>query len=150
MDIFASDTDLAHIIQLALAPVFLLAGIAAFLGVMSSRLSRAIDRSRSLNRQIRDNEDPDRLDVRRNELAMHKHRIKLINVSIILCTATALMIAVVVASLFIGGILDLAIGYFVATLFVLAMFLLVLALINFLREVRVATLALESTQELIE
>jgi hypothetical protein len=37
---------IAHAIQLAVAPVFLLTGIAAMLGVMAARLARVIDRAR--------------------------------------------------------------------------------------------------------
>ena len=37
---------IAHAIQLAIAPVFLLTGIAALLGVMANRLARIIDRAR--------------------------------------------------------------------------------------------------------
>ena len=40
--------DIGHAIQLALAPVFLLTGIAAMLGVMTGRLARIIDRGRFL------------------------------------------------------------------------------------------------------
>ena len=39
---------IVHAIQLAIAPVFLLSGIAALLGVMANRLARIIDRARML------------------------------------------------------------------------------------------------------
>jgi hypothetical protein len=41
-------THLAQIIQLAVAPVFLLAGLGAFLNVCAGRLARIIDRARQL------------------------------------------------------------------------------------------------------
>jgi len=37
---------ISHAIQLAIAPVFLLTGIAGLLGVMANRLARVIDRAR--------------------------------------------------------------------------------------------------------
>jgi len=41
----------AHAIQLAVAPVFLLSGIGAVLAVLTNRLSRIIDRGRALDSQ---------------------------------------------------------------------------------------------------
>jgi len=38
-------------IQLAIAPVFLLTGVAALLGVMANRLARTIDRARDLEQR---------------------------------------------------------------------------------------------------
>ena len=46
MNSIITATDLAMIIQLSVAPVFLLAGIAGFLNVMSGRLGRIVDRAR--------------------------------------------------------------------------------------------------------
>jgi len=45
-------TAVAHAIQLAVAPVFLLSGIGAMLAVLTSRLSRIIDRGRALEAQL--------------------------------------------------------------------------------------------------
>jgi len=41
-------TAVAHVIQLSVAPVFLLSGIGAMLAVMTNRLARVIDRARAL------------------------------------------------------------------------------------------------------
>lgn len=48
----SSISALAEIIQIAVAPVFLLAGIAGFLNVMSGRLGRIVDRGRVLENKI--------------------------------------------------------------------------------------------------
>ena len=45
-------TTIAHAIQLAVAPVFLLTGVASILSVLTNRLSRIIDRSRFLHRNL--------------------------------------------------------------------------------------------------
>jgi hypothetical protein len=45
-----SDVAVAHAIQLAVAPVFLLSGIGAILAVMTNRLGRIIDRARVLEK----------------------------------------------------------------------------------------------------
>src|SRR5256885_15605949 len=47
-----SVTTVAEIVRLALAPVFLLSGIGAFLNVLASRLSRIVDRSREIEPRL--------------------------------------------------------------------------------------------------
>ena len=41
-------STIAHVIELAIAPVFLITGIGALLAVMSNRLARIIDRARQI------------------------------------------------------------------------------------------------------
>jgi len=47
-----SDVTVAHAIQLAVAPVFLLSGIGAILVVITNRLGRIIDRARVLEDRL--------------------------------------------------------------------------------------------------
>jgi hypothetical protein len=47
-----SDVAVAHAIELAVAPVFLLTGIGAILAVMTNRLGRVIDRARVLEERL--------------------------------------------------------------------------------------------------
>lgn len=44
---------IAHVIQLSIAPVFLLSGVSAMLGVLSNRLGRIIDRAAASSRASR-------------------------------------------------------------------------------------------------
>src|SRR5215467_3474271 len=44
--------SVAHVIQLALTPIFLLSGIAALLNVFATRLARVADRVEQINRDI--------------------------------------------------------------------------------------------------
>jgi hypothetical protein len=73
-------TDIAHIIQLSVAPVFLLSGIGAMLAVMANRLSRIVDRARRVETDIA----ADPIDATRaaDELAQLSRRAKLISLSI--------------------------------------------------------------------
>jgi len=48
MDTFFQVSSISQVIQLAVAPVFLLAGISGALMVMSNRLGRIVDRGRYL------------------------------------------------------------------------------------------------------
>ncbi len=134
-----SVTTLATIIQIAVAPVFLLAGIAGFLNVMSGRLGRIVDRARILERRVNSLVDEAKLALATRELRTLWRRVMIINWSIGMCTASALMVCVVVVSLFIGDFLAIHIETFVVIAFVLALMLLIVALVLFLKEVQLAT-----------
>jgi hypothetical protein len=131
-------TDIAHVIQLSVAPVFLLSGVGAMLGVMTSRLGRVIDRARVLEREVLEGRtDPDASIIA--ELSALSRRAKLIRGSISLCTVTALLICAVIAVLFIGAFQPLDTSVAVALLFITAMAAFFLGLLLFLREILVAT-----------
>ena len=129
--------DIAHAIQLALAPVFLLSGIWVFLGVLTNRLARIVDRARNLERELRQPE-PHRPDITRELLVSSSRRAHYINIAITLGTIAALLIALVVALLFGSTFVPLNLAPPVALLFVLAMLSLVAAFVSFLIEVRIA------------
>ncbi|MFT4995133.1 MAG: hypothetical protein ACI965_002175, partial [Paraglaciecola sp.] len=77
-----SINDLAHIIQIVVAPVFMLTGIAGFLNVMSGRLGRIVDRARIMERRVSTIKNPDFLATSEAELKNLWRRITLINRSI--------------------------------------------------------------------
>ena len=129
--------DIAHAIQLALAPVFLLSGIWVFLGVLASRLARIVDRARNMEKELRQPEarDPESI---RNQLRALSRRARYINIAITLGTVAALLVAIVIALLFSSTFIPLNLAAPLALLFVLAMAALVAAFVSFLIEVRVA------------
>jgi hypothetical protein len=130
--------DIGHIIQLAIAPVFLLTGVGTNLGVLTNRLARIIDRSRVLEDRI---EDPRGIDnpAARAELATLYRRAHLINRAITLSTSCGLLVCIVIAALFIGDALNLALANFIALCFVFGMFALICSFVYLLREIFVAT-----------
>jgi Protein of unknown function (DUF2721) len=128
----------AHIIQLSVAPVFLLTGIGTILNVMTNRLGRIIDRARSQEAKL-ENCSPELVQEIHAHLATLSLRAKLIGQAITFCTATALLVCTVIAILFLGDFLRLDTSISVALLFIAAMMLLVLGLLWFLREIFVAT-----------
>lgn len=134
--------DIAHAIQLALAPVFLLTGIAAFLGVLTNRLARLVDRARNLEREVRQATAPDP-DHARGQLAVMARRSRYINMAITLATVSGLLIALVVALLFSSTFVPLNLAVYVAVLFVVSMAALVAAFVSFLIEVRLAIASLQ-------
>jgi hypothetical protein len=129
--------DIAHAIQLALAPVFLLSGIWVFLGVLTNRLARIVDRARNMEKELRASavHDPERI---RHQLQALARRARYINIAITLGTIAALLVALVVALLFSSTFAPINLAPPVALLFVLAMLSLVAAFVSFLVEVRIA------------
>jgi uncharacterized membrane protein YciS (DUF1049 family) len=134
-------TDIARVIQLSVAPVFLITGIAALLGVLSGRLARLVDRARILEASIAAAEEGRSAAVR-EELSVLSRRGKLIYRAITLGTTSALLVCFVIASLFISALGEYPISKIVGGLFIAAMFALIASLLFFLREVFLATRAL--------
>ena len=127
-------SDIGHIIQLAIAPVFLLTGVATKLSVLINRLARIIDRTRVLE---------DRLLVANNERYTHElaemyKRSHLINYAITCSTGCGLLICLVIAMLFVGDTLNIKLDRFIAAFFVVAMLALISSFVLFLLEIRIA------------
>jgi hypothetical protein len=129
---------LAKAIQMSVAPVFLLTGISGLLGVLSNRLGRIIDRANNLQ-EAEEHSDVARTRRLRLELQVQKRRINLINRAITCSTLTALLVALVVAVVFISAIAAIDLTAIVVPLFVVAMGALMGGLVLFLREIQLAT-----------
>ena len=136
-----SDVAVAHAIELAVAPVFLVTGIGAILAVMTNRLGRVIDRARVLEERLEE-VSPEFLATLRADLAVLSRRAKLIGRAITLCTTTALLVCTVVAVLFLSAFLGFDASILVALLFIAAMLCFFLGLLCFLREIYLATMNL--------
>lgn len=144
----AFDT-IAQAIQLAIAPVFMLAGIGALLNVLAGRLSRVVDRGRALEALHPRSVGPEH-DRHVWELRLLDRRITLINRGLALAVASAVMVCIVVALMFIASLVKARLGTYVAGSFILAMALLIASLLTFLIEVRVSLRAIHIRAELLE
>lgn len=138
-----SITTVAHVIQLAVAPVFLLTGVGTILHVMTSRLSRIIDRFRVLE-SITPNAgearfSQDEVRSRQDEMKILAHRERVIYWAISLSTICALLICVVIATLFVGSVMGVQLTSAIAFLFIVAMLALIGGLLSLLREIYIAT-----------
>ena len=105
--------DVSHIIQLSIAPVFLLTGVGTNLTVLTNRLARIIDRSRTLEDLLQTELEDSaqlRLDLKLIELDELYQRSHLINRAITLSSACALLVCLVIASLFLADATGLEIG----------------------------------------
>jgi hypothetical protein len=127
-----------HAIQLAVAPVFLLSGVAALLGVMAGRLARIIDRARDLEQRWV-TLDEKAVARARVEIANLERRRHLASWSINLCTGAALLICIVIVTLFFEEFFDTDLKWLAGAQFVGAMIALLGGLSSFLREVYLAT-----------
>jgi Protein of unknown function (DUF2721) len=95
--------EIAHLIQLSVAPVFLLTGIGTLLNVLSGRLARIIDRARVLEQQL-DTPVPRHAAAIGTELHVLERRARLIYHAIKLSTISALLVCFLVAVLFASSI----------------------------------------------
>ncbi len=134
--------DIAHVIQIAIAPVFLLTGIASLLVVLTNRLGRIIDRARHLEGEHRELVTGEHRALITADLHTLSIRARHVNRAISLCTTAALLVCVMIGVLFVSAFFAPNVSRLVATLFVLTMCCLIYGLLSFLREVQLATASL--------
>lgn len=134
MEALLQASDISTVIQLAVAPVFLLASIAGTLNVLSLRMGRIIDRGRVLNDRHCDKGAPEfaGIDTEQRLLA---RRSRLINRAIALCTMSSLFVCLVIVVLFLDALFSLNQERVIAMLFIMALLSLISALLIFLREI---------------
>jgi len=134
--------DIAHLIQVALTPIFLISAIGVTLNVLTSRLARIVDRARAMEDRLL---HPDYVHDGRDlhgQLKVMARRSRWINAAIILITLSALFIALVVVMLFVNAFLRYELSALIAGMFIMSMLTLAAALLAFLIEVRIATTTL--------
>jgi len=129
---------IAHAIQLAIAPVFLLTGIAGLLGVMATRLARVIDRARHLEDRWRAMDASEHAGARIEMVNLERRR-RVCSWSINYCTAAALLVCLVIVTLFVEEFFDKDLRWLAGGLFVTAMLSVIAGLGCFLHEVYLAT-----------
>src|SRR5215831_13002608 len=141
MESFGHIASIAQVIQLAVAPVFLLTGVGATLNVLASRIGRIIDRARIMEDQLA-KATPEVADDLHARLRVLSRRATLVNRAIGLSVLSGILVSLVVAALFVSAALKLDLSLPIAIAFVVALLSLASALIYFLREVFIATASL--------
>ena len=134
--------NVAHLIQLALGPVFLISGVGITLSMLTARLARIVDRARTLEDRRDATTDEQRIADIDQDLRYIVRRTRYINGAIILSTLSAFFTALVVTLLFASAFLPLNVGAAIAIMFVCSMLGLVSSFALFLIEVRLATRSL--------
>lgn len=130
----ASTPRVQQIVQLSLAPAFLLGGIGAIMNVMMSRLIWVAERIERINRRVEDGiagNEPE-------ELPWLARRRRLSQWALVFSTASAVVISIVIALLFVSAYIEARIGTSIAIAWVLTMALLIAGLVFFLLETRLA------------
>jgi hypothetical protein len=142
-------SDIAHTIQLSVAPVFLLTGIGGIMNVIAGRLNRVVDRSRALE-ALHSKSSGEEHERHVWELRLLDRRIRLSSNAIFLCVASAVAVCAVVTLMFVAEFASLKYGNSVSLLFILAMVLLAAGLILFLIETRIAVSGIRVREHLLE
>jgi hypothetical protein len=134
---------IAHVIQLSVAPVFLLTAIAGLLGVLVNRLSRAVDRARAIE-ELLENKAVANADALRDEHAVCARRSAMILRAIAMCVVAGLLVCAVIVGLFVTAYYKWSpdLSRVLAAIFSCALIALIAGLLSFLREVYIATATL--------
>ena len=148
MDPQLSVSSLTHTISLAIAPVFLLTGIASIIGVLAGRLARVVDRARALEASFPGVGGPDHARAVA-DLHILDRRIKVTHWAMICCTGSALLVCLLVSALFVADLADVGSARLVALFFVAAMALIIAGLVLFLIEVQIATRSVHVRRDLL-
>ena len=141
--------NVAQVVQLAVAPVFLLAGIGAFLNVTAGRLSRIVDRARTIEPELlaARGSEHDRLQA---EIRTLDRRMGLVSQAIFLSVLAAVLICAVVVLLFAAGLTGAHLGTPIALLFIAAMIAIGVGFAVFLIETRVGSRSVRIRTEILE
>jgi hypothetical protein len=139
----ASTPRVQQVVQLSLAPAFLLSGIGAVMNVIMSRMIWIAQRIE----RIEDKMEEQRTAAQGRELGWYMRRRSLMQGAIMFSTAAAVMISLVIGLLFISAYITAQIGTVIATLWVLTMLLLVTGLVFFLLETRLAAIGVQPSKQ---
>lgn len=133
--------DLIPVLQVAIGPVILISGVGLLLLSMTNRYGRAIDRSRHLCDSLR--ASPDRHSARTKQLEILLRRAKLIRACIALASASVLLAALLIITLFLTALYKLELAGLLVFLFVACLSCLIASLIIFILDINVSLAALK-------
>lgn len=140
---------IAHTIQLALAPVFLLVAIGNIMNILSTRLGRVVDRARALQALHRETSGMEH-DAVVAEIRAVDRRIEMVTKAIRLLVLSGICIGLTVAILFLEEVIDTSLERVAAGIFLVAIALLMWALFLFLRETQIAAATLRIPRDFLE
>jgi MFS family permease len=144
-----SVANVAEVIQLALAPVFLLAGIGAFLNVCAGRLSRIVDRARTIEPNLLASRGAEH-DRWLREIRVLDRRMALVSQAIFFSVLSAVLICSVVVLLFAASLSGAHFGTAIALLFIACMIAVGIGFAIFLVETRVGSRSVRIRHELLD
>ncbi|MDR2508248.1 MAG: DUF2721 domain-containing protein [Candidatus Accumulibacter sp.] len=133
--------SISHVIQLSVAPVFLLTAVATMINAMNTRLGRIVDRLRYL--KSLPNLDMPLHDVEK-ELFLLARRIRITYFGMLFSVLSGLFVCLDIATAFVGALLVVDFTKSVAVVFIFAIISMIVALGMFLREISIAVVESES------
>jgi len=139
----ASTPRVQQVVQLSLAPAFLLSGIGAIMNVIMSRMIWIAKRIETIEDKMEEHRTPRQV----RDFAWLMRRRRLMQGAIMFSTASAVMISAVIMLLFISAYIYAQIGTLIAAMWVLTMLLLVTGLGFFLFETRLAAIGAAAPKE---
>jgi hypothetical protein len=129
--------EISGVIQLVVAPVFLLTAVGTVIAALNIRLGRAVDRRRELEAML-PRMNPTELPSAREELHTIARRMRDVYLSILFAVVSALFVCLLISTAFLGAFVQTDLSYTIGSLFVFAMFALIICLLLFLREIFLA------------
>lgn len=129
--------EIAGVIQLAIAPVFMLTALGTVINALNLRLGRAVDRRRELEERLAAMSQTE-LPSAQDELATIARRIRFVYLAIVFAVISALFTALLIAGAFVGAFVRTDLSFTIAGMFVCAMVALIVCLLLFLREIFLA------------
>ena len=134
--------EIVPVLQVAIGPVILISGVGLLLLTMTNRLARAIDRARSLVRELREGREQDRDQVLA-QVAIIYRRAKVIRITIVLAGLSVLLAAVLIISLFMTALFRWQEGLWISLVFVACMGSLIASLVTFIYDIHLSLVALK-------
>ena len=129
--------EIAGVIQLAVAPVFMLTAVGTLIGALNIRLNRAVDRRRALE-ELLPRMTPEEKPSAHRELEFIARRIQFVYYSIVAAVISGLFICLLIAGAFFATFLRSDISHTIGAMFALAVIALTASLLLFLREIFLA------------
>ncbi len=133
MAILADIDHLSSAITHATAPAFMLGAVAGFLSILIARMERIVDRKRALQSGDLVALDPSIRETLANSFA---RRVTLLGAAVLYAVLSALVTALLLIAAFLAALAGIGHGGIVAVMFVVALALLIAALVQFAREIR--------------
>jgi hypothetical protein len=130
-----SASQISHVISQSAGPAFLLGAVSGLISVLVGRLERILDRSRAVHAL------PDDTPVHRAlkaDLPRLQERARLVNLAVYLAILSGIATSLLIIVAFTAAFFEVAHEKGVAGLFVIAVFLFAMALVQFFREIHIS------------
>ena len=133
--------DLIPVLQVAVSPVILISGVGLLLLTLTNRFGRAVDRSRTLGREVHAASETEQRRLR-DQVDILYRRARLIRLSIIMAAMSLLLAALLIIVLFIAALSRWEAGFAIILLFICCLASLIVSLLAFIRDIQLSLHAL--------